>query len=74
MKKHKTPRKPSEGDVLTKTEIQVYNAVVEQALCAKSIARLLDKSVRAIRFHLGRIYIKCGVSTNLELVVRHYQD
>ena len=61
------------GQPLTKRQKQIYSMIVDDALEAKEIAKMLSLSPRTIKFHKHNIYIKLGVKTCLELVVRHYK-
>lgn len=64
---------PKYGDSLTKSELRVYDLIVNFACCDKKIAKIINRSVRTAKFHKRSIFKKKGVNTSLELVVIHYK-
>ena len=60
--------------LLTPPEQKVYDLIVNEALPYKVIARRIHRSHATVRFHLGNIYAKLGVTGMVELVVKHYRQ
>ena len=57
---------------LTPREREVYLLVVEEAMTYKDIARRLGIGIETVRRHLANVKEKTGMTTCLELAVRHY--
>jgi DNA-binding CsgD family transcriptional regulator len=57
---------------LTPREREVYLLVVEEAMTYKDIARRLGIGLETVRRHLANVKDKTGMTTCLELAVRHY--
>jgi DNA-binding CsgD family transcriptional regulator len=57
---------------LTPREREVYLLVVEEAMTYKDIARRLGIGLETVRRHLANVKEKTGMTTCLELAVRHY--
>jgi DNA-binding CsgD family transcriptional regulator len=57
---------------LTQREREVYLLVVEEAMTYKDIARRLGIGLETVRRHLANVKDKTGMTTCLELAVRHY--
>ncbi len=57
---------------LTPREREVYLLVVEEAMTYKDIARRLGIGIETVRRHLANVKDKTGMTTCLELAVRHY--
>jgi DNA-binding CsgD family transcriptional regulator len=58
---------------LTPREREVYLLVVEEAMTYKDIARRLGIGLETVRRHLANVKDKTGMTTCLELAVRHHK-
>lgn len=59
---------------LTETEQKIYNLLVNEATKTKEIARKLSLSTHTVERKIETLLIKKGVSTQKELIVKHYKD
>ena len=58
---------------LTDTEQKIYNLLVNEATKTKDIAKRLGLSTHTVERKIETLLIKKGVSTQKELIVRHYK-
>lgn len=58
---------------LTTTEQKIYNLLVNEATKTKDIAKRLDLSTHTVERKIESLLAKKGVSTQKELIVRHYK-
>jgi two-component system, NarL family, nitrate/nitrite response regulator NarL len=58
---------------LTPREREVYLLVVEDAMSYKDIASRLGIGLETVKRHLANVKDKTGMTTCLELAVRHYR-
>lgn len=58
---------------LTPREREVYLLVVEEAMTYKDIARRLGIGLETVRRHLANVKDKTGITTCLELAVKHHK-
>jgi DNA-binding CsgD family transcriptional regulator len=58
---------------LTPREREIYLLVVEDAMTYKDIANRLGIGVETVKRHLANVKDKTGMTTCLELAVRHYR-
>ncbi len=57
---------------LTESEQKVYDSLVSTGKTNRELAKMLNFDRRTIEKYLERIYLKFGVTSARELIVKHY--
>lgn len=61
------------GEPLTRAEFCIHRLVIE-GLSNEEIAQRLGNSVKTVKGHLTSIYIKAGVQSRAQLIVKHWRS
>lgn len=59
---------------LTTSEQAIYNLLVNEGMRTKDIAKALGYTTRSLEIKMGVILQKKQVTTQKELIVKHYKD
>lgn len=59
---------------LTMSEQAIYNLLVNEGMRTKDIAKALGYTTRSLEIKMGVILQKKQVTTQKELIVKHYKD
>ena len=60
--------------MLTTSEQAIYNLLVDEGMRTKDIAKALGYTTRSLEIKMGIILQKKQVTTQKELIVKHYKD